>query len=140
MKAKEYLKNIEKIDRLIEEKLLQKDDLRNMKITASIDGMPRGSGGSSDKIGNAVAKIGEIEEEIVRKLDELVTLKLEATGYINKLDVQENLLLDMRYIRGLEWKVIADEFCYEERNVHRLHSKALNRLDEILEKHVRKCQ
>ena len=58
MKAKEYLKNIEKIDRLIEEKLHQKDDLRNMKITASIDGMPRGSGGSSDKIGNAVAKRG----------------------------------------------------------------------------------
>ena len=52
MKAKEYLKNIEKIDRLIEEKLLQKDDLRNMKITASIDGMPRGNGGGSDKIGN----------------------------------------------------------------------------------------
>lgn len=137
MKAKEYLKNIEKIDRLIEEKIHQKEDLRNMKITASIDGMPRGNGGSSDKIGNAVAKIGEIEEEIDSKIDELVALKLEATGLINKLDVQENLLLDMRYIRGMDWETIADEFCYEKRNVHRLHSRALNRLEEIM---VTKCQ
>ena len=32
MKAKEYLKNIEKIDRLIEEKLLQKEEYSEMKI------------------------------------------------------------------------------------------------------------
>ena len=134
MKAKEYLKNIEKIDRLIEEKLLQKDDLRNMKITASIDGMPRGGNGCSDKIGLIIGKIGEIEEEIDNKIDNLMTLKLEVTRLINKLDVQENLLLDMRYIRGMEWKAIANEFCYEERNVHRLHSKALNLLDDIIER------
>ena len=84
--------------------------------------------------------IREIEEEIDSKIDELISLKLEATGLINKLDVQENLLLDMRYIGKKGWKVIAAAFGYEERNVHRLHSKALNRLDEILEKHVRKCQ
>lgn len=140
MKAKEYLKNIEKIDRLIEEKLLQKEDLRNMKITASIDGMPRGGNCPGDKVGGIVEKISELDEEIDKKVDELIAMKLEATRLINKLDVQENLLLDMRYIGKKGWKVIADEFGYEERNVHRLHSKALNRLDEILEKHVRKCQ
>lgn len=140
MKAKEYLKRMEKIDSLIMSKLQQKDDLRNMRITASYSDMPRGGSCPGDKVGGIVEKISELDEEIDKKVDELIALKLEATRMINKLDVQENLLLDMRYIRGLEWKVIADEFCYEERNVHRLHSKALNRLDEILEKHVRKCQ
>lgn len=134
MKAKEYLKNIEKIDRLIEEKLLQKEDLRNMRITASYSDMPRGGNCPGDKVGGIVEKISELDEEIDKKVDELIAMKLEATRMINKLDARENLLLDMRYIRGLEWKVIADEFCYEERNVHRLHSKALNKLDEIMER------
>lgn len=140
MKAKEYLKKMEKIDSLIMSKLQQKDDLRNMRITASYSDMPRGGGCPGDKVGGIVEKISELDEEIDKKVDELIAMKMEATRMINKLDARENLLLDMRYLQGKEWAEIAEEFSYEERNVHRLHSKALNRLDEILEKHVRKCQ
>lgn len=133
MKAKEYLKKMEKIDSLIMSKLQQKDDLRNMRITASYSDMPRG-GCPGDKVGGIVEKISELDEEIDKKVDELIALKLEATRMINKLDARENLLLDMRYLQGKEWAEIAEEFSYEERNIHRLHSNALSRLDEVIQK------
>ena len=140
MKAKEYLKKMEKIDSLIMSKLQQKDDLRNMRITASYSDMPKGGSCPGDKVGDIVGKIAELDDEIDNKIEDLVSLKLEATRLINQLDARENLLLDMRYIQGKEWPEIADEFCYDERNIHRLHSNALGKLDAILGNHVSKCQ
>lgn len=140
MRAKDYLKKMEKIDSLIVSKLQQKDDLRNMRITASYSDMPRGGSCPGDKVGDIVGKIAELDDEIDNKIEDLVDLKLEATRLIDQLDARESLLLDMRYIQGKEWEEIARVFSYEERSIHRIHSKALNQLDGILAKHVSKCQ
>lgn len=41
-------------------------------------------------------------------------------------------LLELRYLRRLKWRVIAEELGYEERYVYKLHEKALRRVEALM--------
>lgn len=58
--------------------------------------------------------------------DELVDLKLQIIDEINGMEDRiYRVVLKLRYIHELNWKIIASRINYEERQVHRFHGEAL---------------
>lgn len=135
MLAKEYLSNIKWVNYTIQSKLQQIDDLRNMRITAKLTDVPISSSFGNSKVENAVLGIMELEEEIDLKIDELVAYKKAVIDMISKLNNKElMLLLELRYIQGYKFEQIADIMNYDRRQVSRLHNKALDKFQKILDR------
>lgn len=99
MKTETYLGLIKKLNMLIENKELEKQELFTLatKVTQENDGMPHASG-VSDKVGNLSVKLLMKEQEINHIIDTYVDLKNEIIGQIEKLPVDEYDVLYRRYI------------------------------------------
>lgn len=68
----------------------------------------------------------ELENIIDAKIDELVGIKAEILGAVNKLqNGAQRTVLTERYINCKSWEEIADALGYEVRNVYRRHGEAL---------------
>lgn len=120
----QYRRLDERINRMETEKAKWIE--RATKMSAPSDGMPRGSS-VSDTVGQAVAKIADLQAEINREIDQLVDLRREIEDAIYTVDdpiLQE--LLERRYIDGDKWEEIAVSMHYSWRNILRKHGKALS--------------
>ena len=84
MSAKEYLEEIRQLDKIINAKIEQLEDLRHMKITATITDDIR-TGEVKDRVGDTVAKIVELEWEINDDIDRLIDMKTEAIKKIGSV-------------------------------------------------------
>ncbi len=132
-KAQKYLKKIHKIDELIRCKIQQQNDIRQMKITATWSDMPSGGSTGTDKIGNIIARIDELENDANNNIDELIELKMDAINKINLLNNNDYIiLLNLRYINNMTWCKIAEQLHYDERTLYRQHNNALKQLDIVL--------
>ena len=68
----------------------------------------------------------ELMDEIAAELRELVVIRRQATGLINRSDDQlYRQILALRYISGLSWRKIAWRLHYSEDHVKHLHYKAI---------------
>ena len=95
------------------------------KVTPSYSGEAKGSG-SGDRMGAAVDKIIQCEEEINRAIDCAVDLRSEIKGAIATVpDWKLREVLTRRYILGQKWEQIAWEMSLEFRLVRRLHGRAI---------------
>jgi DNA-directed RNA polymerase specialized sigma24 family protein len=97
--------------------------------TPSLDGMPRGSGGTDTKL-NMIAAKKELLELYEQKKEELAKAQINIETLIAELEPSERRLCRLRYIDGLQWETICVEMCYSWRQVHRIHSRALQNLAE----------
>ncbi len=90
------------------------------------DGMPHGSGGSSDLSDYAV-KIDELLIEFKAKRERLMQDLREISHAIDAVeDPRSNIILRYRYIQLKDWGFIAEAMGYAEEYVKRnLHGKAL---------------
>lgn len=78
-----------------------------------------------------VVKICEYEEKINAEIDNYVDALNEIRRYIDGIkNSNERLLLRLRYLDFKEWYEIAQTMHYSVRNVHRLHGKALKKLED----------
>lgn len=110
MSNEEYLGMIEKLNLLITNKILEKEELFTIatKTTQENDGMPHATG-TSDKVGNGTVKIVEKEMEIDRVIDLFYDLKQEIIGQIQKLPAEEYDVLHKSFVQGLALVAIAEE-------------------------------
>ena len=112
----QYRRLDERIDRLEKAKVRWIE--RATKMSAPSDGMPRGSS-VSDTVGQAAAKIADLQAEINREIDQLVDLRREIEDAI-KYTVDDPVLqelLERRYIDGDKWEEIAVRMHYSWRNI-----------------------
>ena len=127
MQAKEFLNKIRYIDMMIDCKLEQINDLRDMltsigsplgdKVQASLD---------PDKLTIPINKIIELEKEINEDIDNLVELKKIARNTIEQLENEvEKVILYKRYFENKSFEQISVEMGYSWRQIHRLHGNAL---------------
>lgn len=136
MKAKEYqeyLSQAFRLDQKIQSKLEQVTRLRVLaiKASASIPGEPVSGLSEPSPMENAIVKMIDLEHEINADIDGLIDLKREIMGVINSVKQPEyQLLLELRYLSFLTWEVIAEKMNYSYRQIHRLHGKALQSLEE----------
>lgn len=110
MTNEEYLGMIEKLNLLINNKILEKEELFTIatKTTQDNDGMPHATG-TSDKVGNGTVKLLEKEAEIDRVIDLFFDLKTEIIGQIQKLPADEYDVLHKSFVQGISLVDIADE-------------------------------
>ena len=134
--AKAYLKRIELLDAHINNKLNDLYTLRSLvtKITATISPVPASGSGNQDKLGDAIAKIIDLQDEINRKIDNYVDLKREISAMLEQIDVADYVkVLHKRYFEYKPWEQIACEMNCTFRNVCYIHGKALQAVEALLE-------
>lgn len=127
---KEYLKRYRKIDREVNQLIMEKDEIIALgtRITPRYSDLPRGWG-ESNKVQLSVEKLEAQEEKIDKKIDLLHEVKADIEKAIQTVeDDTLKLLLRYRYINGLTWEKIAVTMNYDYRWILRLHGKALNKL------------
>ena len=137
MSAKEYLKKIRMYDTRIESKLLEVQALRAMvtKITPTLKADVVTASSPQDKLGDAVAKIIDLETEIDKEIDAYVDLKREVTALLERLENPFHYkVLHQRYFLYHTFERIATDMHYSFRGVCYLHGRALQAFDELLQK------
>ena len=132
--AKAYLLQIRKTDQIVQRLLEARFSLRSSLYStgAALSGMP-GGGHDPDRTGRTIARLDELERRIDAYVDELVARKSEAFLRIRRLpELAEQDVLIARYLQCKPWPVIAREMHYEERQVYRIHGRALQHFADDL--------
>ena len=135
--AQIFLEQVEKLDARIRNKLIEKQQWKDMAlgITASMDGERVQSSGAKSKMANAVERCIDMEAEIDGLVDELVDVKKDVIQTIEMLDsATEYKLLHLRYIQYIPLKHIADEWNVEYTTITTTHGRALKNVQRILER------
>jgi len=135
-KTKEYLQQAQKLDAHINYLLEQVAYLKSLttKITTTLKQDVTFGGGNQDKIGDAVSKIIDLQEEINNSIDEYVDKKREIYAVISKVDNPELIdLLCKKYLLHETLEQIACEKNCTYRNICYVHGRALQAVTAILE-------
>lgn len=136
MKAKNYLLEIRKLDRKINNKQIELDALRALvtSITPTLKEINVQSNGSQDRLGDTMVKIIDLQNEINREIDRYVDRKLEAIRLINKLedDISANILI-RRYVNYEPWEKIAEALHYTRQGINKKHGYALLEFEKCLQ-------
>lgn len=130
--AKEYLSRAYRIDQRINSKLDQILSLRELatKVTATMSDMPRGESPELQPLPGIIAKIIDYEDQINDDIDTLIDVKREVGTLIGSIDSTVcQMLLEERYINFKTWREIRTAMNLEERNLFKLHTKALSEID-----------
>ena len=81
---------------------------------------------------STMVKVIDLEHEINADIDRLVDLKKDIQDTINKMnDINQQLLLELRYLSGKGWDEIAASMGYDPRTVYRIHGKALKEFERM---------
>ena len=132
MRVKEYLSQALWLDKRINSKLEQLEVLRALATRVSANfGEEKTSKNRYKKshIEITVAKIVDLEREINQDIDRLVDIKTEIMGTIGQVkDPISQLLLEMRYVNGKPWDVVAKELRFDRSWISRLHGNALREI------------
>ena len=132
MDIKEYLNQIQRYEKIINNKLEEIEHLKLLatSISASTYGIERvQTSGSQDKIGDTIAKLVDAQRELADNVVELMEKKQKL------IDVENPQYYDFLYKRYVEKKkltVIADEMEYNEEYIKQFHGKAVNYVKEML--------
>lgn len=126
--TKDYLSQALRVDCMINAKLEQIQQLRELstKATSTLSDMPKGGNQSANKTQDIVLKIIGLENEISKDMITLIDLKGEIINAIkNVKDPEYRLLLELRYLCFKSWNDVAAEMRYDTNSIFRMHRYAL---------------
>ena len=137
MTAKKYLQQLWWIDKEINEKNKELEELRVQAENCSspeMTGMPKGSG-TKDKLSETVAKIVDLQNYVNELTDRMIDLRAEITRQISSMpDQRSRIILSCRYLRRKRqdraWEKISKELYYDINTVMILHKKALKQFEQ----------
>lgn len=133
--AKDFLKQVRLCDIHINNKLEEKARLQALalKITSSWSSEHVSGSGNQDKMGDAIAKITDLDREIDMEIDSFINKKRTVKAVIGKVDNPDQLdILYKRYIQYESFEQIANELNMSYRNVCNIHGKALQSVIELM--------
>ena len=136
MLAKDFLNQAFLIDQRIRSKSEQIRTLNEIatSCSATLTGMPRNPNRGGSRMADAVCKMIDLENEIAKDMDRLIEVKREIVTVINAVDdVVLRTLLEKRYLCGATWEEISVDLCFNRRWTFRLHDKALEAVQKILD-------
>ena len=122
MDAKDFLKQVRRLDVLINNKQSEIDQLRSKAYYTN-----------SNNLQNLVAKIVDYENGLNKDIDLLIDKKKEVASVIDKL--KDATMIDMLYRRYFQfqiWEKIALEMGYTYQALHKIHARALKEIQNIL--------
>ena len=136
MNAKEYLSQAFCIELQVQSKLEQIEALRSLacRVTVPMGSEPVSHTRNVTSMQDTVERILEAEEELNRRIDELVRMKVEVMQVIDRVqDVSLRLILEKRYLSFLPWEQIAVDMGYTVRWALVRHRDALDAVQRVLE-------
>lgn len=128
MDTKQYLSQIRRLDRQIQNKLSELYNLKMMasSISVSNDGERVQTSGNKDQLGAVVSKVVDMEKEVNRMVDLFVDTRKRIISQIDSLDDLDSYdILSMRYVAGKTFHEISEKTGWSIRKVFSLHGKAL---------------
>lgn len=142
MTAKEYLQQMRDIDIKVnlKQKELEKLYASITSITSNISPDIVQGSKNQDRLGEAVANIIDLQNEINADIDKLISLKRKTMRMVDKLPAPLCQLVYLRYFQFLTWEKIAEEMNYSCRQVIRLHEASLIVLEHTMSINVIECQ
>ena len=135
MKAKEYLMQIKKLDRLVENKLVELEQWKALatSVTQQLTPDKVQTSGNQQKMADAVCKIIEIEAELDVCIDRLVDTRKEITKTLERLNAGYYDILHKVYVQGQT----LDEYALHNGKTYgwakKKNSRALKRLQNVLD-------
>ena len=134
--TKAFLNKVSKIDRLINNKLDEIQQLRSLAESMSISlGERVQSSGSKHRMADVVEKYVEMEREVDAEIDKLLLAKKEVIEVIEQLPLDEYDILYQVYVKGVDLKCCKSDKSYAW--IKSVHGRALVNVREILRR--RKC-
>lgn len=134
MTTKAYLSQIERLDRMIQNKLSEIYQLRTMvcSVSVSTDGERIQSSGDKDRMGTTVARIVDLEQETNKLVDNFVDRRKKIIEQIDGIeDIDFYHVLSMRYVSRDTFETIAEKTNWSIRKVFTLHGKALAEFERL---------
>ncbi len=139
MKAKEYFRQISRIETMIKSKMRRAELFREIASSVSspkYSDMPRPPQRKSTSLmEDAINKAIDLEKEIKEDERKLNELKIEALELIGKIENNNSqTVLILRYFEKKSWEEIKDLIYYSLSGVYKLHGNALNEIDKLINK------
>ena len=134
MTAKEYLRQLLNLERLISAKSLECEriDAMSKEVTSVLSDCKVDSSHDEGKQADIVIRVIELKEDIERQVAKYLTLRSQISKEVDLIeDVRYKSLLIMRYISGLKFDDIAEKMKYGKRWTLRLHKEALEAFDKV---------
>ena len=134
MNAYDFLEQIEKIDTLINNKLIEVAQWKALAIstTSNLNPDKVQSTGSQQKMAEAVEHYLDIEREINECIDTLYDVKRDVLSKIEKLKADEYDMLHKVYVQYMPVKVVAEKYDKSYSWAIKLHARAIKHLEEVL--------
>ena len=132
MTAKEYLSQAYSIDHLIKAKLQQAQSFYSLAtyMSPTVSDMPGSGSQNIHQMGDAVAGLIDIKNEIDAELKRLIELRQEIMKAISQVDdFTCQTLLELRYLCFKGWDEIAEQMGYESKYIFKLHNTALKKVE-----------
>lgn len=128
MTTKSYLSQIERLDKMIQNKLSEIYQLKTMacSVTVSSDKEKVQTSTDKDRLGSTVAKIVDLEKETDELVDKFFEKRKRIIEQIDEMDDSDHYhVLSMRYVGGNIFEDIAKKTNWSIRKVFAVHEKAL---------------
>lgn len=135
MNARNFLKQPKKLDKMIENKLIEKEQWKSIATgtTAQMGGERVQSSGSQQKMADAIARFIDIEKEIDECIDNLVDTKNDVIAVIEQLNASEYDLLHKVYVQFLTLQEVADLYEKSISWAKTIHKRGLKNVQRILD-------
>nr|DAD57004.1 MAG TPA: Protein of unknown function (DUF1492) [Bacteriophage sp.] len=133
MKTKDYLSQVSRLNKMINNKLSEISQLRELSVSISAIGNDERvqTSPNFDKIGTAIAKIDELENNLDKMIDEYLVKRERIIAQIDTMEEESVYqILFSRYIEKKTFEKIATEMEYSWRQIVRLHGKALQQFEK----------
>ena len=133
MKTKDYLSQVSRLNKMINNKLSEISQLRELSVSISAVGNDEKvqTSPNFDKIGTAIAKIDELESNLDKMIDEYLVKRERIIAQIDTMEEESVYqILFSRYIEKKTFEKIATEMEYSWRQIVRLHGKALQQFEK----------
>ena len=133
MKTKDYLSQVSRLNKMINNKLSEIHQLRELSVSISAIGNDEKvqTSPNFDKIGTAIAKIDELENNLDKMIDEYLVKRERIIAQIDTMEEESVYqILFSRYIEKKTFEKIATEMEYSWRQIVRLHGKALQQFEK----------
>lgn len=136
MNAKRYLQQVGKLNKLIANKIIEKEQWQGIAYGTGTfsDGERVQSSGSQQKMENAVCRYADLEREIDECIDRYVDLRDEVIRTIEQLPAVEYDILHIIYIQEKELDDVANIYGKSYSWASSTHGRAVKMVQDILNK------
>ena len=140
MNAKEFLLQIKKLDKLIENKFAEVQRWKEIanNTTVNMSGERVQSSGSHDTIANAICTYLDLEREIKQSIDELIDNRKEILDVIEQLSATEYDILHKIYVQDFTLQEVASLYDRRYEWATTTQGRALKHVQQILDEREKK--